>query len=119
MNVLLISNIVICHKLRAYIVTDHIGRVAQSEFRKILRFRKLNGPGGGVAAEKSSLGAREIPRVSKVQCGRGGGVIAEPSKKKSVDSSIDQLFVRRIPRFSKEQWGLGGGVVEEPSKTNS
>ena len=80
--------------------------VAQVEFRKILRFRKPTGR--GVVAEKSSLGAREIPRVSKVQWGRGGwGVIAEksslsahvvakPSKKKSVDSSINHFLVRRL-----------------------
>ena len=36
--------------------------------------RKSNGVGGGgVIAEKSLLGARGIPRVSKVQWGRGGG----------------------------------------------
>ena len=41
---------------------------------------------------------RRIPRVSKVQWGRGGGgeVVAEHSKKKSVDSPINIVFVRRL-----------------------
>ena len=58
---------------------------------KILRFRKPTRP-GGVVPEKSSLGAREIPRVSKVQWGRGW-VIAELSKNKSVYSSINLFSV--------------------------
>ena len=56
-------------------------RVAQSEFRKILRFRKPTGLGGAVA-EKSSLGTREIPRVSKVQWRWGGGGEGGCSQKK-------------------------------------
>ena len=79
--------------------------VAQVEFRKILIFwkptgrgdssriffhsvrakypesRKCNGVGGGVIAEKSSLSAH---------------VVAKPSKKKSVDSSINHFLVRRL-----------------------
>ena len=41
---------------------------------------------GGSCSRKSSLGACEIQRVSKVQW--GWGVVAEASKKKSVDSCI-------------------------------
>ena len=68
------------------------------------------------SSRKSSFGAREIPRVSKVQWGRGVGVVAEPSKEKSVDSPKNHFLVRRIclPRVSKVQWGWGRGVVDEP-----
>ena len=45
---------------------------------------------------KSSRGAHEIPRVSKVQWGGGGGVVAVLSMKSSVDSSKNYFFVRRL-----------------------
>ena len=60
-------------------------RVAQSEFRKILKFR--------VVAEKVHSARAKHRESSQVG---GGGVVAEPSKKKSVDSSINHFFVRRL-----------------------
>ena len=44
------------------------------------------GSGGGIIAEKSLLGAH---------------VVAEPSKKKSVDSSINLFLVRRLKQVIK------------------
>ena len=41
----------------------------------------------GSSRKSSPLGARKMLRVSKVQWVGGGGVVAEPSKAKSVDSS--------------------------------
>ena len=101
--------------------------VAQSQFRKFLRFRvaakivhssqpkrfaRRNTAslkcGGGVVAELStkknrrfvqkSAFFRGIPRPPK--CNGGGGVVAERSKIKSVDSAIN-LFSRRLKQAIK------------------
>ena len=76
--------------------------VAQVEFRKILRFRKPTGREGS-SRKKFTRCARNTPSLESAM-GSGGGVIAEksslsahvvakPSKKKSVDSSINHFFV--------------------------
>ena len=71
-------------------------RVAQSEFRKILRFR--------IVAEK-------VPHSAQPKVG-GGGVVAELSTKKSVDSSKNRVFF-------VENRDLESAVVAEPSKKTS
>ena len=96
-------------------------RVAQSEFRKILRFwvvaekvhsaqpkrftRRARNPasltwgGGGSSRTQYEKIRRFVPKsVFSVEyrdhgSPMGGGVVAEPSKKKSVDSGINIFFV--------------------------
>ena len=67
----------------------HNIRVAQSEFRKLLRFR--------VVAEKVHLAqpnrfTRRARNIASLKSGRGGGVVAELNTKKSVDSSKNRFF---------------------------
>ena len=77
--------------------------VAQVEFRKILRFRKPTGRGGSSRKKVHSVRAK-YPESRKCNGVGGGGVIgslsahvvAKPSKKKSVDSSINHFLVRRL-----------------------
>ena len=80
--------------------------VAQVEFRSILRFRKPTGRGGS-SRKKFTRCARNTPSLESAMGSGGGGVIAEksslsahvvakPSKKKSVDSSINHFLVRRL-----------------------
>ena len=79
-------------------------RVAQSELRIILRFR--------VVGDKVHSARAKCRESLESEMGRGGGVVAEPSKTKSVDSSKNYLFVRRKPRVSRVQWGMGGSRTE-------
>ena len=72
-------------------------RVAQSEFRNILRFR--------VVAEKCHS-ARAKYRESQVG---GGGVVAEPSMNKSVDSSENLFFSEKCLESRKCNEVVGGG----------
>ena len=78
--------------------------VAQVEFRKILRFRKPTGRGGR-AEKKCTRCARNTPSLESAM-GSGGviaeksslsaHVVAKPSQKKSVYSSINHFLVRRL-----------------------
>ena len=97
-------------------------RVAQSEFRKILRFRvvaenvysaqpkrftrraakyresKVGGGSSRTQYEKtvdSSKNRLFSVEYRDLEC-NGGRVVAEPNKKKSVDSAINHFFVRRL-----------------------
>ena len=86
-------------------------RVAQSEFRKILRFR--------VVAEKvHSAQPKRFTRRARNPASLtwGGGVVAELSTKKYVDSSKNRFF---CVEYRNHESAMGGGVVAEPSKTKS
>ena len=86
-------------------------RVAQSEFRKIRRFRV----GEKVHSAQPKRFTRRARDTAILNSKVGGGVVAELSTKKSVDSSKKSFFPRTTPRSRKCNGGGGGGVAE-PSK---
>ena len=114
---------------RVLIESSYIYRVAQSEFRKILRFRevakKVHSPqpkrftrslksgGGGGGGDRSRTQYEKIRRFVQnrffcveyrgLESAMGGGVVAEPSKTKSVDSAINHFFVRGAIKIRRKQ----------------
>ena len=69
-------------------LSNIVYRVAQSEFRKILRFWVVAEKVHSVQPKRLTRRARNTASLKSV----GGGVVGELSTKKSVDSSKNRFF---------------------------
>ena len=70
-------------------LSNIVYRVAQSEFRKILRFWVVAEKVHSVQPKRLTRRARN---TASLKSGGGGGVVGELSTKKSVDSSKNRFF---------------------------
>ena len=79
---------------RQLAVLKRIGRVAQSEIRKILRFRVVAEKVHSAQPKRFTRPARNTASLKSGGGGGGwrGGVVAELSTKKSVDLSQNAVF---------------------------